>query len=124
MEQSVQMSFAHLFDIEIVRIAQYLSAAMVVRILVSASVRLIITSTDPFFLSVHAKLLCTDVPPSKVVTILDRYLMLYMQTADKLMRTARWLESFEGGVDVSGCQRDISASLIVTLASAAYHYRG
>ena len=25
--------------------------------------------------------------------------MLYMQTADKLMRTARWLESFEGGVD-------------------------
>lgn len=25
--------------------------------------------------------------------------MLYMQTADKLMRTARWLESFEGGVE-------------------------
>jgi len=48
---------------------------------------------------VHAKLLATDVPPSKVVTILDRYLMLYMQTADKLMRTARWLESFEGGVE-------------------------
>lgn len=38
-------------------------------------------------------------PPNKVVTILDRYLMFYIQTADKLQRTARWLESFEGGIE-------------------------
>lgn len=38
-------------------------------------------------------------PPNKVVTILDRYLMFYIQTADKLQRTARWLEGFEGGIE-------------------------
>ncbi|GJJ15033.1 hypothetical protein Clacol_009307 [Clathrus columnatus] len=47
----------------------------------------------------HATLFATDVPPSKVVKIIDRYLMFYIRTADKLMRTARWVESFEGGVD-------------------------
>jgi nitrite reductase (NAD(P)H) len=46
-----------------------------------------------------SQLFATDVPPSKVITIIDRFLMLYIQTADKLMRTARWLESFEGGVE-------------------------
>lgn len=49
----------------------------------------------------HATLFATDVPPSKVVKIIDRYLMLYIRTADKLTRTARWVESFEGGVEVS-----------------------
>lgn len=49
----------------------------------------------------HAILFAKDVPPSKVMKILDRYLMLYVRTADKLTRTARWLENFEGGVEVS-----------------------
>ena len=48
----------------------------------------------------HATLFATDVPPSKVVRILDRFLMLYIRTADKLMRTARWIEQFEGGIEV------------------------
>lgn len=48
----------------------------------------------------HATLFATDVPPSKAVRIIDRYLMFYIRTADKLMRTARWVESFEGGVEV------------------------
>ncbi|THH10731.1 hypothetical protein EW146_g8277 [Bondarzewia mesenterica] len=47
----------------------------------------------------HATLFAKDVPPSKVVHILDRYLMFYIRTADKLTRTARWVESFEGGID-------------------------
>ena len=47
----------------------------------------------------HADLFATDVPPSKVVQILDRYLMLYIQTADRLQRTARWIEGFEGGIE-------------------------
>ncbi|KAF8491117.1 nitrite reductase [Gautieria morchelliformis] len=46
----------------------------------------------------HGTLFATNVPPSKVVRIIDRYLMFYIRTADKLMRTARWVESFEGGV--------------------------
>lgn len=47
----------------------------------------------------HATLFAKDVPPSKVVRILDRFLMYYIRTADRLMRTARWVEQFEGGVD-------------------------
>ncbi|CAE7060545.1 unnamed protein product, partial [Rhizoctonia solani] len=47
----------------------------------------------------HASLFATDVPPSKVVRIIDRFLMFYIRTADKLMRTARWIEQFEGGIE-------------------------
>ncbi|KAH0839338.1 hypothetical protein J3R83DRAFT_20 [Lanmaoa asiatica] len=47
----------------------------------------------------HATLFATDVPPSKVIRILDRFLMYYIRTADKLMRTARWVEQFEGGIE-------------------------
>ncbi|KAI0820586.1 nitrite reductase [Trametes gibbosa] len=47
----------------------------------------------------HATLLAADVPPSRVIPILDRFVMYYIRTADKLMRTARWLESMEGGIE-------------------------
>ncbi|KAI3622179.1 nitrite reductase [Moniliophthora roreri] len=47
----------------------------------------------------HATLLASDVPPSKVVKLLDRFLMYYIRTADKLTRTARWLEEMEGGIE-------------------------
>ena len=50
----------------------------------------------------HATLLAGVVPPSKVIRTLDRFIMYYIRTADKLMRTARWLEGMEGGIDVSG----------------------
>ncbi|ETS74297.1 Nitrite reductase [Pestalotiopsis fici W106-1] len=46
----------------------------------------------------HAELLAKDVPPAEVVPILDRYLMFYMRTADKLQRTARWIEQLPGGL--------------------------
>ncbi|KAG5990021.1 Nitrite reductase [NAD(P)H] [Claviceps pusilla] len=46
----------------------------------------------------HSELLAKDVPPADVVPILDRYLMFYIRTADKLQRTARWLESLPGGI--------------------------
>ena len=48
----------------------------------------------------HATLFASDVPPSKVIKILDRFLMYYIRTADKLMRTSRWLEGMEGGIEV------------------------
>jgi nitrite reductase (NAD(P)H) len=38
------------------------------------------------------------VPPDDVVPIIDRYLMFYIRTADKLQRTARWLENLPGGI--------------------------
>jgi nitrite reductase (NAD(P)H) len=46
----------------------------------------------------HSELLAKDVPPSEVIPILDRYLMFYIRTADKLQRTARWLEGLPGGI--------------------------
>lgn len=46
----------------------------------------------------HSELLAKDVPPDDVIPMLDRYLMFYMRTADKLQRTARWLEQLPGGI--------------------------
>ncbi|KAG7826677.1 hypothetical protein KL920_005279 [Ogataea angusta] len=47
----------------------------------------------------HAQLLATNVRPDEVIPILDRYLMFYITTADRLQRTARWLESLDGGIE-------------------------
>lgn len=47
----------------------------------------------------HATLLATDVPKAVAVRLLDRFLMFYIQTADRLMRTARWLEALPGGIE-------------------------
>ncbi|KAF7949829.1 uncharacterized protein EAE97_003338 [Botrytis byssoidea] len=46
----------------------------------------------------HSELLAKDVPPDSVISILDRYLIFYIRTADKLQRTARWLEALPGGI--------------------------
>ncbi|KAL2686293.1 hypothetical protein IWX47DRAFT_907751 [Phyllosticta citricarpa] len=46
----------------------------------------------------HSELLAKDVPPDDVIPILDRYLGFYIRTADKLQRTARWIENLPGGI--------------------------
>ncbi|KIW25753.1 nitrite reductase [NAD(P)H], large subunit [Cladophialophora immunda] len=46
----------------------------------------------------HSEILAKDVPPDDVIPILDRYLMFYIRTADKLQRTARWVENLPGGI--------------------------
>ncbi|KAL9115241.1 MAG: hypothetical protein Q9227_001035 [Pyrenula ochraceoflavens] len=45
----------------------------------------------------HSELLAKDVPPDDVIPILDRYLMFYIRTADRLQRTARWIEQLPNG---------------------------
>jgi len=47
----------------------------------------------------HAELLVADVSEEKAVQYLDRFLMYYIVTADRLTRTARWLEKLEGGIE-------------------------
>ncbi|SGY20621.1 BQ5605_C016g08108 [Microbotryum silenes-dioicae] len=47
----------------------------------------------------HAHLFAKDVPPTKVVRIIDRFLMFYIRTADRLVRTAPWVEKFDGGIE-------------------------
>lgn len=46
----------------------------------------------------HSELLAKDVLPDDVVPILDRYLAFYIRTADRLQRTARWIENLPGGI--------------------------
>ncbi len=47
----------------------------------------------------HANLLATDLDDETLVRFIDRFLMLYVRTADRLQRTATWLENLEGGID-------------------------
>ncbi|KAF9729165.1 hypothetical protein PMIN06_000071 [Paraphaeosphaeria minitans] len=46
----------------------------------------------------HSELLAKDVLPDDVIPILDRYISFYIRTADKLQRTARWIENLPGGI--------------------------
>ncbi|SDM56010.1 nitrite reductase large subunit NirB [Nonomuraea jiangxiensis] len=47
----------------------------------------------------HADLLATDLSTDELVRTIDRFLMFYIRTADRLQRTAAWLESLDGGLD-------------------------
>ena len=47
----------------------------------------------------HSELLAKDVPLEDVIPLLDRYLIFYIRTADKLQRTARWIENLPGGMN-------------------------
>jgi nitrite reductase (NADH) large subunit len=47
----------------------------------------------------HAELLAADLDTTTLVRTIDRFLMFYVRTADRLQRTAPWIESLEGGID-------------------------
>lgn len=47
----------------------------------------------------HADLFATDLDTPTLVKYIDRFLMFYVRTADRLQRTAPWLESLDGGLD-------------------------
>ena len=47
----------------------------------------------------HARLLAGDLDTATLVSYLDRFLMYYVRTADRLQRTSTWIESIEGGLD-------------------------
>ncbi|EHB50619.1 nitrite reductase (NAD(P)H), large subunit [Mycolicibacterium rhodesiae JS60] len=47
----------------------------------------------------HAQLLAGDLDSETLVRYIDRYLMFYIRTADRLQRTAVWQETIEGGLD-------------------------
>ncbi|MGH8351058.1 MAG: nitrite reductase large subunit NirB [Pseudomonas sp.] len=47
----------------------------------------------------HAELFATDLDDATLIRYIDRFLMLYIRTADKLQRTSVWRESLEGGLD-------------------------
>ncbi len=47
----------------------------------------------------HAELFATDLDDATLIRYIDRLLMFYIRTADKLQRTSVWRDSLEGGLD-------------------------
>jgi len=47
----------------------------------------------------HADLFGSDLDTDTLVRCIDRFLMFYIRTADRLQRTAPWLEALDGGLD-------------------------
>ncbi len=68
----------------------------------------------------HADLFATDLDDKTLIQYIDRILMFYVRTADRLQRTSVWLESMEGGLerlksvvidDVLGICSDLEAQM-------------
>jgi len=47
----------------------------------------------------HADLFATDLDDETLIKYIDRFLMFYVRTADRLQRTSVWMENLEGGLD-------------------------
>jgi len=47
----------------------------------------------------HASLLASDLDRETLIRTIDRFLMFYIRTADRLQRTANWLDHLEGGLE-------------------------
>lgn len=47
----------------------------------------------------HADLFATDLSTETLIQLIDRFLMYYIRTADRLQRTAGWIEAMDGGLD-------------------------
>ncbi|MCF8588312.1 nitrite reductase large subunit NirB [Gordonia sp. HY285] len=47
----------------------------------------------------HAQLLAGDLDTATLIAYIDRFLMYYIRTADRLQRTAPWLENLDGGLE-------------------------
>ena len=80
----------------------------------------------------HADLLATDLSTSDLVRTVDRFLMYYVRTADRLQRTASWLEALDGGLghlreviidDRLGLGAELDAAMARHVASYADEWR-
>lgn len=47
----------------------------------------------------HADLFATDLDTETLIKYIDRFLMFYIKTADRLQRTSVWMDNLEGGLD-------------------------
>ncbi len=46
----------------------------------------------------HADLIASDLDDATLIQYIDRFLMFYIKTADRLQRTSVWLDNLEGGL--------------------------
>lgn len=74
----------------------------------------------------HADLFATDLDTETLVRYIDRILIFYARTADRLQRTARWLENLDGGLaylqqvvidDSLGLAADLEAQMAQVIAA-------
>ncbi|WP_308121906.1 nitrite reductase large subunit NirB [Actinotalea ferrariae] len=75
----------------------------------------------------HAQLLAEDLDTETLVRTIDRFLMYYVRTADRLQRTAPWIEDVEGGLDgvravVMDDSLGIAADLDAAMAAHVENY--
>jgi nitrite reductase (NADH) large subunit len=47
----------------------------------------------------HAQLLVGDLDDAMLIKVIDRFVMYYIRTADRLQRTAAWIAELDGGLD-------------------------
>ncbi|MGV9745417.1 nitrite reductase large subunit NirB [Rhodococcus zopfii] len=76
----------------------------------------------------HAQLLAGGLDDETLVKYIDRFLMFYIRTADRLQRTAPWLEAMDGGLDhlrevVCEDSLGIAAELEASMAKHVEGYR-
>ncbi|HEY1821491.1 MAG TPA: nitrite reductase large subunit NirB [Trebonia sp.] len=76
----------------------------------------------------HADLLVSDVSGDELIAVLDRLLMFYIRTADRLQRTAAWIEAMDGGLAhlrdvIVDDSLGICAALEGAMAAHIAHYR-
>lgn len=73
----------------------------------------------------HADLFATDLDDDTLVKYIDRFLMFYVRTADRLQRTSVWMENLEGGLDyLKQVIIDDSLGLAAELESQMAHVVG
>jgi nitrite reductase (NADH) large subunit len=70
----------------------------------------------------HAQLFATDLDDETLIRYIDRFLMFYVRTADRLQRTATWFNNLEGGMDyLRGVIIDDSLGICAELEAEMAH---
>ena len=76
----------------------------------------------------HARVLAEDLDTEALIRTIDRFLMYYVRTADRLQRTAPWIDEVEGGLEgvravVLDDSLGIAAELDAAMAEHVTAYR-
>jgi nitrite reductase (NADH) large subunit len=80
----------------------------------------------------HADLFASDLSTVELIPLVDRFLMYYVRTADRLQRTASWIEAMDGGLahlraviveDSLGICADLDAAMARHVDSYADEWR-
>jgi nitrite reductase (NADH) large subunit len=81
----------------------------------------------------HADLFAQDLDTETLIRCIDRFLMFYIRTADRLQRTASWVESLDGGLDYLravilddslGICAELDAAMAAHVANYADEWKG